>query len=204
MAKSKVVKTKGTVENSASVIKAAGLPTLPQPLAKKVATAITAKADPLGMEAGLKAIAAAPAVVKENDVATAGAKPKGVVSAKEAVLAVFQKSPDREFKTDEVVAAVSKVLPKIQADTIRWMISEARKANTIHRVRNEGHQYILRAGPDPKAGVVVSTSPKAKTAPAASLVNPSGDLVAVLKHLTALVEQRAALDVEIDRLKKLI
>jgi hypothetical protein len=198
MAKSKVVKTKGTVENSASVIKAAGLPTLPQPLAKKVATAITAKADPLGMEAGLKAIAAAPVVVKENDVA-AGSPPKGTVSAKEATLNVFKKSPDKEFKTADVVAAVAKSGAKVQGDTILWMITTLKQENVIHRVRNDGHQHVLKFGPAPQ-GAVVSTKAAVKASPAAA----SDGLAGVLKEMMALVEQRAVIDARIAELKKLI
>jgi hypothetical protein len=131
--------------------------------------------------------------VKQGESVAAGRKPVGTVSAKEATLAIFQAAPDKEFKTDEVLMAVQHKLPKVKKETVLWMMTELKKAGSIHRVRNDGHQHVLKLG----AGSGIT--PKSK-----AVVVGAGDLASVLKQLTKLVEQRAQIDAEIERLKKLI
>jgi hypothetical protein len=155
---------------------------------KTVKTAAT-KSEPI------KTVAAAVAeAVKQGDSVPAGRKPVGEISVKEATLAVFTAAKDKEFKTDEVVAAVSKSLPKVKKETVLWMMTELKKAGQIHRTRNDGHQHVLKFGPG---------SAVAAKSVAVSAGSNRNDLI-VLKELTKLVEQRAALDLEIERLKKMI
>jgi Fe2+ or Zn2+ uptake regulation protein len=162
---------------------------------KTVKSAVKTALAPVVTKTEVTAINKALGIQTQGEDVAAGRKPVGTVSAKEATLAIFQAAPDKEFKTDEVVMAVEHKLPKVKKETILWMITLAKKEGLIHRVRNDGHQHVLKLGANPTK--VIS---KPSTAKAAG----TGDLASVLKELTRLVEQRAGIDAEIERLKKLI
>jgi hypothetical protein len=81
-----------------------------------------------------------------------------------------------------------------------------KKANVIHRVRNEGHHHIYKFGPDPKRAI----KPDEKSALNRSPNDLQGDLAvlaeakAVIDKLQALVERNQNLVQQIEQFRSVL
>jgi Fe2+ or Zn2+ uptake regulation protein len=131
-----------------------------------------------------------------HDISASLGIPKALIpgTTKYVTLEIFKSAPQGEFRTEEVWTAVHQKLPHVKKDTVLTVVTELKKAGLIQHVRNDGHYQVLRLSP----AEVTGFQPESESEAA------DEDTLAVLKQLTNLVEQRAVIDAEIERLKILI
>jgi GTP1/Obg family GTP-binding protein len=98
---------------------------------------------------------------------------------------VFKNSPDKEFSSNRVIELLKIANPTINENSVRFVIGELKKANLVHRVRNDGYIAILRFGPHPNAQAFLNKHTANGTVKAAT-PDLKGDL-AVLKEATAVI-----------------
>jgi hypothetical protein len=115
-----------------------------------------------------------------------GRQPKGEQSARDMVLAMFA-DKDREWSTTNIVETVLARNPAVKENSIRFVITTLKNDGYIREMRRDGRVSILKASetaPVPSDMVrVPRIAPKTVRRSQAS----SGELMALLKDLAALV-----------------
>jgi predicted transcriptional regulator len=116
---------------------------------------------------------------------TDGQQPLARLPVRELALSVFKNAPDEELSANSVIERLKRKNPSINESSVRFMIGELKKANQIHRVRNDGHIAILKYGPHPDDKTFL-TKHSANVA-AKSAVGDLQSSLAVLKEATAVI-----------------
>jgi hypothetical protein len=133
-----------------------------------------------------------------------GRPPAGEESVKAQITSLFERDPNREWKVIDVIDALKESNAETKESSVRWMITEVKKGDVIHRVRNEGHHHIYKFGPAP----IDSPNLGEKSALNHSPNDLQGDLAvleeakAVIDKLQALVERNQALVERIEKFKQ--
>jgi hypothetical protein len=105
---------------------------------------------------------------------------------RELALSVFKDAPNEEFSANSVIERLKVKHPAIIESSVRFMIGELKKANQVHRVRNDGHIAILKFGPNPKDKAFLPKHSTNSTVNNVTGGNLQGDL-AMLNEVTAVI-----------------